>query len=110
MCVENLDPEDLRHYALNFDIYTHFTSPIRRYADILVHRLLTMALNEGTSTREKLHGIDYADMAREVSDLCLSQRKAGMEGEMLMHCMLLKDNVMETDALIMDIDYNQLYL
>ncbi|CAN0401621.1 unnamed protein product, partial [Discosporangium mesarthrocarpum] len=33
-----------RHYALNIPYYTHFTSPIRRYADILVHRLLTASL------------------------------------------------------------------
>ncbi|KOC68745.1 DIS3-like exonuclease 2 [Habropoda laboriosa] len=32
--------EDLRHYALNVSLYTHFTSPIRRYADCVVHRLL----------------------------------------------------------------------
>ncbi|KZC11857.1 DIS3-like exonuclease 2, partial [Dufourea novaeangliae] len=31
---------ELRHYALNVDFYTHFTSPIRRYADCVVHRLL----------------------------------------------------------------------
>ena len=39
-----LDPEDYRHFGLNFDLYTHFTSPIRRYADLLVHRLLTICL------------------------------------------------------------------
>ncbi|XP_076641254.1 DIS3-like exonuclease 2 [Halictus rubicundus] len=32
--------EDLRHYALNVSYYTHFTSPIRRYSDCVVHRLL----------------------------------------------------------------------
>uniref|UniRef100_A0A0G4HCJ6 RNB domain-containing protein n=1 Tax=Chromera velia CCMP2878 TaxID=1169474 RepID=A0A0G4HCJ6_9ALVE len=32
------------HYALSFDIYTHFTSPIRRYADVMVHRTLTAVL------------------------------------------------------------------
>ena len=33
-----------RHYSLGFDRYTHFTSPIRRYADLLVHRLLRAVL------------------------------------------------------------------
>lgn len=34
------DPASWRHYALAMDYYTHFTSPIRRYADIIVHRVL----------------------------------------------------------------------
>lgn len=35
------------HYALNLPLYTHFTSPTRRYADIMVHRQLEVVLSEG---------------------------------------------------------------
>ncbi len=56
--------ENIGHYGLGFDYYTHFTSPIRRYPDMLVHRLLERYMNGGRSVNvQKLE-----DLCKHCSD------------------------------------------
>ncbi|XP_039020578.1 exosome complex exonuclease RRP44 homolog A-like [Hibiscus syriacus] len=43
-CSGDLSPPEYHHYGLAAPLYTHFTSPIRRYADVTVHRLLAASL------------------------------------------------------------------
>lgn len=63
-----------RHYALNIPIYTHFTSPIRRYADVMVHRILTATL-EGTV--ENTYAVDaIAETAHHCNEKRLAAKMA----------------------------------
>ena len=78
-------PDDPKHYGLASDCYCHFTSPIRRYADLQVHRMLKNA-----KTNSSLHEIaaqcsrterEAEALEREVEQLKKVQFHAGQEGQ-----------------------------
>ena len=51
--------ENIGHYGLSFDYYTHFTSPIRRYPDLMVHRLIERYLLENQGSVDKKEYDEY---------------------------------------------------
>lgn len=65
--------QNIGHYGLAFKYYSHFTSPIRRYPDLMVHRLLFHYLNGGNSAD--------ATKYEEQSKHCSEQERKAMEAE-----------------------------
>lgn len=62
------EPENKGHFGLGFDIYTHFTSPIRRYSDLTLHRLLKAKMS---NDEKKLTFLlkDIAPLCEKISNL-----------------------------------------
>ncbi|XP_068618239.1 DIS3-like exonuclease 2 [Battus philenor] len=67
-CAGGCTDDDFHHYALNVPLYTHFTSPIRRYADIMVHRLLSASLNYRDAPKWEI------DKVRMIAAQCNKQK------------------------------------
>ena len=59
---------NIGHFGLNLQRYAHFTSPIRRYADLLVHRALVKALRLGEGGLDDSEIGRLADVAQQISD------------------------------------------
>ena len=104
-CSGEYKPIDYHHFGLAAPVYTHFTSPIRRYADVCVHRLLAAAINVAPlpphlSSKSYLHDL-CANMNRRHRAAQLAGR-ASVQLHTLIY--FASDSSKEEDAYVLDVE------
>ncbi len=87
-------PECLGHFGLAIGDYCHFTSPIRRYPDLTVHRLLKAMLHGELDEKQRA---DWAQRMEEIAQHCSQRELAALEAERaaddLKKCEYMKDRI-----------------
>ncbi len=80
--------QNIGHYGLAFDYYSHFTSPIRRYPDVMVHRLLQHYLDGGKSANEEV----YQERCQHSTEMEILATKAERDSIKYMQVKFMKDH------------------
>ncbi len=81
--------ENIGHYGLGFVNYGHFTSPIRRYPDVMLHRILTRALNNQTPQKETKLG----PKCQYLSQREITAQKASRDSVKYKQCEYMEDKI-----------------
>jgi len=105
-------PENLGHFGLHYDAYAHFTSPIRRYPDLLMHRALRHVIRSNTRSKwvervkgaieipaTRIYPYDLASMLVQGEHSSMAERRADdatRDVEAWLKCEYLQDRVGET--------------
>lgn len=84
--------QNIGHYGLGFNFYTHFTSPIRRYPDMMVHRLLEKYLRDEPSVNEKVYEAK-CEHSSEMEQMAMSAERASIKYKAVEY---MKDKIGQT--------------
>ena len=91
---------DYLHYGLAANIYTHFTSPIRRYADVLVHRLLAASIGADVTYAKLLDKNHTSKVTQQLNYRNRMSQYAQRASVQLNTLLFFKNKVIEQDAFI----------
>jgi ribonuclease R len=87
--------ENVGHFGLAFDAYTHFTSPIRRYPDLIVHRLIKHLLADGTAATLDYSKLDLHHISEQCSGTERRADDATRDAESWLKCEFMQDKLGE---------------
>lgn len=85
--------ENIGHYGLGFDHYTHFTSPIRRYPDLIVHRILFDILNGMNAKKSAHYSKVLPDISKQSTDREINAVQAEREAIKILQCQYMENQV-----------------
>jgi len=110
----SMKQEEWNHYGLALDKYTHFTSPIRRYADVLVHRLLLAAVSltksdwwgggevQDKATVNLLGNTQLQDLCTHINSRNRAAQRAQRDSQVLFQTLYFKDRPLSDPRCVVD--------
>ena len=91
MAKATYETDNIGHYGLSFKNYTHFTSPIRRYADLVVHRIV----QEELTAKKHRYGNDLNDVCKRISRMERKAVEAERESTKYFQTLFMVDHIGE---------------
>lgn len=98
------DVDQFYHYGLATDFYTHFTSPIRRYADVVVHRQLLDAIEN--IPEPYLNNLQLSELCQHLNEKHRSSKQAQRDSVELFQALYFKNKNEIEDSVIYDVKNN----
>ena len=106
ICTADFDYPEYFHYGLAAEVYTHFTSPIRRYADVLVHRLLAASLDIDSLPQSMCNKHNLAKLCDNMNARHRNARFASRASSDYYSFLFFKDKELSESAIISGIELN----